>query len=112
MIGKKVIDNEPIPAIKVREILEEFREDHDLNYEQNITTDYIAKFEHFSVEDSESIIEELQAMDIKTKIAVRIVDLVPKDLSDLRLIFAKENVPIKKEDMEKILSILEKYDVE
>ena len=50
-------------------------------------------------------------MDIKHKIAVRIVDLVPEDLADLRLIFAKENVPIKKEDMEKILDILQKYDV-
>ena len=111
MIGKKVIDSEPIPAIKVREVLEEFRDEHELNYEQNITTDHIVKFEHYSLEDSESIIEELTAMDIKLKIAVRIVDLVPKDLSDLRLIFAKENVPIKKEDMEKILTILEKYDV-
>lgn len=112
MIGKEVIESKPIPAIKVRAILEKHRENHELTYEQNITTDYVAKFDHYSIEDSEKIIEELEAMDIKTKYAVRIVDLMPQDLADLRLIFAKENVPIKKEGMEKILEVLEKYDVE
>ena len=111
MIGKRVIDNTPIPAVKVREILEDFDESHELTYEQNVTTNHIIKFAHYSLEDTESILEELEAMDIKPKIAVRIVDLVPEDLADLRLIFAKENVPIKKEDMEKILDILQKYDV-
>ena len=111
MIGKRVIDNKPIPAVKVREILEDFNESHELTYEQNVTTNHIIKFAHYSLEDAESILEELEAMDIKPKIAVRIVDLVPEDLADLRLIFAKENVPIKKEDMEKILDILQKYDV-
>ena len=111
MIGKKVIDNKPIPAVKVREVLEDFRESHELTYEQNITTDHIVKFPHYSLEDTESILEELEAMDLKPKIAVRIVDLVPKDLADLRLIFAKENVPLKKEDMEKILDVLQKYDI-
>ena len=40
-----------------------------------------------------------------------IVDLIPTDLSDLRLIFAKENVHLEKDEMEQILAILEKYEV-
>ena len=40
------------------------------------------------------------------------MDLIPKDLSDLRLIFAKEPVQIEKKEMEKILEILEQYFVE
>ena len=40
------------------------------------------------------------------------VDLVPKDLADMRLIFAKEPMKADKEDMEKILEFLEQYDVE
>ena len=111
MIGKKVIDNKPIPAVKVREVLEDFRESYELTYEQNITTDHIVKFPHYSLEDTESILEELEATGLKPKIAVRIVDLVPKDLADLRLIFAKENVVVNKEDMEQILDVLQKYDI-
>ena len=37
MIGKKTLETEPIPAAKVKEILEEFSEKHELSYEQNLT---------------------------------------------------------------------------
>lgn len=110
MIGKNVIDTKPIPAVKVRKIIEDFSEENELNYEQNVTLNHVSRFKHFSLEDSEKIIEELSEI-IKPKIAVRIVDLIPTDLSDLRLILAKESVPIKKEEMESILKILSKYDI-
>ena len=108
MIGKKTLDNEPIPLAKVKEILENFSMDHELNYEQNLTLDHVTKFKKLSLEDTEKLIEELKEM-VKHKYAVRIADLMPEDLSDLRLMFAKERVPLKKEDMEKILEILSTY---
>ncbi|MDO5848599.1 MAG: RNA polymerase Rpb4 family protein [Methanobrevibacter sp.] len=112
MIGKKIIATEPISSVKVKEVLDEYAEGNELNYEQNITLNHLSRLPHFSLEDSEKIIEELEAMDIKNKVAVRIVDLIPIDLSDLRLIFAKEVKQPSKEEMEKILEILEKYDIE
>ncbi len=106
-----MIETKPIQSIKVKEILEEYSEKNELNYEQNITLNHIARFEHFSSEDGNAIIEELVEMDIKPKVAVRIVDLIPKDLSDLRLIFAKEAAHPDKDEMEQILAVLEKYEV-
>ena len=41
MIGKKTLETEPIPAAKVKEILEEFSEKHELSYEQNLTLNEI-----------------------------------------------------------------------
>lgn len=111
MIGKKVIESEPIQAVKVKEILDEFSKENELNYEQNITLNHLSRFPRYSIEDSDAIIEELKGMGLKDKIAVRIVNLIPKDLSDLRLIFAKEANSIDKEEMEQILEILEKYDI-
>ena len=108
MIGKKTLESEPIPLIKVKEILENFSLDHDLNYEQNITLDHVTKFSKLPLEETEKLIEELEEI-IKHKHAVRIADLMPEDLPDLRLMFAKERVPLKKEDNEKILEILSKY---
>ncbi|MCC7553880.1 MAG: RNA polymerase Rpb4 family protein [Methanobacteriaceae archaeon] len=109
MIGKELLDSEPIPAAKVKAILEDFSEDNELNYEQNITLNHVSRFKQYSLEDTEKIIEELEKI-IKKKYAIRVVDLIPEDLSDLRLIFAKESLPIKKEEMEEILKILDKYD--
>ena len=38
--------------------------------------------------------------------------MLPEDLADLRLLFAKERIPIKNEDLEQILKIVEKYRTE
>jgi DNA-directed RNA polymerase subunit F len=112
MIGKEVIETEPISGAKVKEVLEEFSEDNELNYEQNITLNHLARFKRYSVEDSEEIIEKLQSeFNLRPKVAVHIVDLVPQDLADLRLIFAIEPGQVSKEDMEKILELLEQYDI-
>ena len=112
MIGKNVIESEPIPGVKVKEVLEEFSEDNELNYEQNVTLNHLARFKRYSVEDSEEIIEKLvNDFSLRHKVAVHIVDLVPQDLADLRLIFAKEPAKVDNEEMKKILELLEQYDI-
>ncbi|MDR2966626.1 MAG: RNA polymerase Rpb4 family protein [Methanobacteriaceae archaeon] len=108
MIGKKTLENEPVPLAKVKEILENFSADHELSYEQNLTLDHVTKFSKIPLEETEKLIKELEEV-IKHKHAVRIADLMPEDLPDMRLMFAKERVPLKKEDMENILEILSKY---
>ena len=111
MIGKKTLESEPIPAAKVKEILEEFSEKHELSYEQNLTLEHANDLKKLSLEDTEKLIEELEAY-VEYKQAVRIADIVPKDMADLRLIFAKERNAPSNDEMKEILEILEKYDVE
>ena len=112
MIGKNIIESEPIPGVEVKEILEEFSEDNELNYEQNVTLNHLARFRRYSLEHSEEIVAKLQEeFNLRPKVAVHIVDLVPEDLADLRLIFAKEPSKVDNEEMKKILELLEQYDV-
>ena len=111
MIGKKTLESKPIPAAKVKEILEEFSEKHELSYEQNLTLDHATNLNKLSLEDTEKLIEELEAY-VDYKQAVRIADIVPKDMDDLRLIFAKERNAPSNDEMKEILEILEKYEVE
>lgn len=111
MIGKEVIESEPIPSSEVKEILEEFSEENELNYAQNVTLNHLSRFKRYSPEDAKKIYEELQEeFGLRDKVAAHIVDFVPEDLADLRLLFAKEPTKIDKEDMEKILEKLEQYD--
>lgn len=111
MIGKKTLDVNPIPAAEVKEILEEFSEKNELSYEQNLTLAHVTNFQKLPLEDTEKLIKELESI-VKTKYAIRIADLMPKDIADLRLIFAKEKFPMKKDEMEDVLKILNKYQVE
>ena len=111
MIGKEIIESEPISGAEVKKVLEEFSEDNELNYEQNLTLNHLARFKRYSAEDAEEIFEKLQdEFGLRAKVAAHIVDLVPVDLADMRLIFAKEPTKTTKEDMEKILEMLEQYD--
>ncbi|WP_458405937.1 RNA polymerase Rpb4 family protein [Methanobrevibacter sp.] len=113
MIGKEVIETEPITGSQVKKILEDFAEENELNYEQNLTLNHLARFKRYSAEDAEEIFQKLQDdFGLRDKVAAHIVDLVPVDLADMRLIFAKEPGKTTPEDMKKILEFLEQYDVE
>jgi DNA-directed RNA polymerase subunit F len=108
MIGKKVIDTDPITIAEVKQMLEELSNSHELTYEQNLALDHAHKFSKIDLESAKKLVEELQDT-IKKYQAIRIADIMPEDLLDLRLLFAKERGSFKKEELEKILEIINKY---
>ena len=110
MIGKKTLESEPIPAAKVKEILEEFSEKYELTYEQNLTLAHATSLNKLSLEDAEKLIEELEAY-MNHKQAIRVADMVPRDMADLRLLFAKERNAPSNDEMKEILEIIEKYEI-
>lgn len=108
MIGKKVIDTDPITIAEVKEMLGELSEHYELTYEQNLALDHVTKFSKLDEEAAKKLVEELSEIIKKTQ-AIKIADIMPEDMADLRLIFAKERGSFKQEDMEKILEIVNKY---
>ncbi|MDR0910984.1 MAG: RNA polymerase Rpb4 family protein [Methanobrevibacter sp.] len=110
MIGKKTINSTPIPMAKVKEVLNNYVENFEPNYEQNVTIDHVSQFSKLSLDETEKLIAELESeMDLKPKYAVKIADMMVKDLDDLRLLFSKEPLKLKNEDMKRILEIVDKY---
>jgi DNA-directed RNA polymerase subunit F len=109
MIGKKVLETEPISVAEVKKVLEEFSEENELSYEQNLTLDHVRKFSKITFEASEKPIEELLEPLGQKKYAIKVAYMMPEDLADLRLLFAKERIPYEKEKMEKVLEIVDKY---
>ncbi len=108
MIGKKIIETEPITIAEAKEMLEESSESYDPTYEQNLAVDHVTKFSKLDVETAQKLINELQEIIKKTQ-AIKIADVMPVDLADLRLMFAKERGSHKKEELEEILEIVNKY---
>ena len=108
MIGKKVIDTDPITIAEVKNMLGEISEHYELTYEQNLALDHVTKFSKLDEESAKKLVEELSELIKKTQ-AIKVADVMPEDLADLRLLFAKERGSFKQEDMEKILEIVDKY---
>ncbi|MBR0471894.1 MAG: DNA-directed RNA polymerase subunit F [Methanosphaera sp.] len=118
MIGKKVIDTKPITISEAREILmkkveEKADENNEVDgrqftYEQNLTIDYVNKFALLDAEDAKELVSKLEEY-LTTVQAVKVVDLMPEDLDDLRLIFAKERGTFETETLQNVLDLLDQY---
>ncbi len=89
-------------------MLGEISESYEPTYEQNLAIEHVNKFSKLNVENAQELVEELQEI-IKQTQAIKIADIMPIDLADLRLIFAKERGSHKKEELEQILEIVNKY---
>jgi len=108
MIGKKVIETDPITIAEVKRMLEDLSKNYELTYEQNLALDHVTKFSKIEEESAKKLVEEI-AENFKKTQAIKIADIMPEDMADLRLLFAKERGTYKKEDLEKILEIVNKY---
>jgi DNA-directed RNA polymerase subunit F len=108
MIGKKTLQTDPTPFCQAKELLEERATIQEPSYEQNLALDHVIKFSKISVESAQKMIAELEEI-IKTNQAVKMADIMPEDMADMRLMFAKERGSHKKEDLDKILDIINKY---
>jgi len=108
MIGKKVIDTDLITTAEVKKVLEELSKHYELTYEQNLVLDHVTKFSKIDEGSVNKLVEEL-AETLKKTQAVKIADIMPEDMADLRLLFAKERGTYKKEDLEKILETVNKH---
>ncbi|HNS24599.1 MAG TPA: DNA-directed RNA polymerase subunit F, partial [Methanobacteriaceae archaeon] len=60
----------------------------ELSYEQNLALDHVTKFSKISVESAQKMIAELEET-IKTNLAVKMADIMPEDMADMRLMFSK-----------------------
>lgn len=108
MIGKKVTETDPVTVAEVKKLLEDVSESYELTYEQNLALDHANKFSKIETEDAKKLVEELQGI-VKKSQAVKIADIMPVDMADMRLLFAKERGSHKKEELEQVLKIVEKY---
>jgi DNA-directed RNA polymerase subunit F len=109
MIGKKIYEERVITSSEARELLEEsMKKDQEPVYEKKITLDHLSKFAKLSAKEARSLVGELMRSNerLKEDVAVKIVDLMPKDETDVRAIFAKERYALTKEEIQGILRII------
>ena len=108
MIGKRVVETDPVTIVEVKTMLEKRSESYEFTYEQNLALDHVTKFSKTEPDSAAKLVGELEEITKKNQ-AIKIADLMPVDLADLRLIFAKERGSHKKEDLEQILEIVNRY---
>ena len=104
----EVKSESPVSMGEVKKVLAE-RAKKELVYEQKMTLDYLNKNYKTSQTKLNKLQEELKTIEKLTdKHIITITNLLPKDLDDLRLLFANERVDLTPTEKEKILDIVNK----
>ncbi len=82
----------------------------DLAPEQQYALSHSAAFARVPPEKVPAMVKELMEVPMMSVAnAVKIADVLPTHLDDVRAIFAKERFALSKEDAEKVLEIVNKY---
>lgn len=112
----EVIKERNIPLAEVRNILREkkkkyTKEDREQLYEQNRALDHANKSTKLNLKDSKKLINELSKLEfnLDENQVIRICDLLPETVDDMRAIFAKERFRYTEEEIKKILDQVDHY---
>jgi DNA-directed RNA polymerase subunit F len=99
-----------VSMAKVRDILEKIKEK---NYEQKLAHEHVKKFAKLEAKKADALVKELSELEmrkLKDEQIIKIVDLMPTDVDDLKVILSKAQVPFKEEELVKIIEIVKKHD--
>ncbi|MCJ7606683.1 MAG: RNA polymerase Rpb4 family protein [Thermoplasmata archaeon] len=95
---------------EVKEIFLKRQSEQELTGEQKLALEHCQKFSRLDAKKSRKLAKELLVLDfVNDSTAVKLVDIMPNHPDDVRAVFAKERATLEKKDIEKILSIVEKY---
>jgi DNA-directed RNA polymerase subunit F len=103
-------DKKFVSLAEVKEIISERQGDGELTAEQKLALEHAQKFGRIDAKKTRKLVKELMELGFVSEVnAVKIADLMPSTADDVRLIFSKERASVEKKDIEKVLSVVQKY---
>jgi DNA-directed RNA polymerase subunit F len=95
---------------EVKDVLVGRQDERELTPEQKLALEHCQRFARTDAKKAKKLMKELSELGVVSDTnAAKICDLMPTHPDDVRVIFAKERTNLDKKDIEKILSIVEKY---
>lgn len=118
MIGRKKLEERYLTVAETKELLErrkaegmEENPEEPMFYEARVSLEHAERFAKLkpeqAVELKEKLMELFEWMD--ERLAAKLVDLMPEDYFDIRVIFSKEDYMPTKEEAGEIIRLLDDY---
>ena len=93
-----------------KKILEKKAKEKELGYEQKTALEHLRKFCKLTQKAKDEMMAELDKIErLKEKHKMAIIDMLPKDDDELRMLFTNEIMTISDDDKKKIISIVKKF---
>jgi DNA-directed RNA polymerase subunit F len=111
MIGKGANTIRPATLAEVEKILDKRQSvgGGEFGFEQQTSLEYARRFAHLKQSDAKEMLQELEKLEIKPETAAKIVDLLPKNKSQLMLILAKDKVELPEKALAKAEELVADY---
>ncbi|MDE1851799.1 MAG: DNA-directed RNA polymerase subunit F [Candidatus Micrarchaeota archaeon] len=109
MIGKKQTASKMVSIADVLDILEDRQKDGELGYEQQIELEHAKKFSKLGKKEAEKMKEELMENGMGEKTATKTVEIMPIDITQLKLILVMDRLTLDDEACKKLMGIVESH---
>lgn len=115
-IFKEILDEEYLTIAETKELLAEIEaerasdEDREMRYELARAIEHVNRFAELEPAEARDLVGSLTELEkVDTEIAIKIVDLLPRDRDELRAIYAQERYSLSGDELDEILDILAGY---
>ena len=118
MIGRKKLEEHYLTIAETKELLErrkaegmEENPEEPMFYEARVSLEHAERFAKLKPEQARELKEKLMSLFdwLDERLASKVIDIMPEDYSDIRVIFSKEDYMPSPEEAEKIVSLLDEY---
>ncbi|KUH32755.1 DNA-directed RNA polymerase subunit F [Thermococcus celericrescens] len=118
MIGRKKLEERYLTISETKELLERRKAEgmvenpeEPMFYEARVSLEHAERFAKLKPEQVAELKEKLLGLFewIDERIAVKLVDFMPEDYFDIRVLFAKEDYMPTREEAEEIIRLLDDY---
>lgn len=111
-MANELDESEMLSIPEVHHLLEKERAERgELSYEQKLSLEHAKAFDRIgSAEKAKKLIAELTELDrVSRAQAIKIADLFPLDVEELRTVFAEDRQDLSDEDADTVMGILDDY---
>lgn len=113
MIKPKVVSETPVSLPHLKAELERVKaRDGELNFRGQKTDEYLQLFVKLSPEQADEMkkkLDDLQISRLKEEIVIKIIDLLPASVEDLKVIAQGYNLTLTADNLKKIADVVAEY---
>jgi len=113
MTRLEILEEKPVNMVKLKEELTKIQKrDKELSIISNKTNEYLNQFVSLSIKEAEELeakLRDLKITRLKDEFIIKIIDLMPTTVEELKVILQGYVVSINQEDMKKVIEVVKEF---
>lgn len=113
MANPEFIEEKPLSLVDVQKHLEDVeKRDEELNYLSNKCKEYLSNFVNLSTKEKEDLYKKLLGLKLtrlKEEYIMKIIDFLPKNVEDLKIVLQAYPLSLPKKDQEAIVGVMKEF---